>query len=49
MGRNPLPDKVLKKQITIRLQGWMIDKLREQENYNKLLETLLEDYFKGKN
>lgn len=49
MGRKPVPEKERKELLTIRLPRYLIEKLRDIENYNNLIEKLLKDYFNKKN
>jgi len=45
MGRKPLPEEMRKELLTIRVPKYLIDKLKIEVNYNKLIEELLERYY----
>lgn len=46
MGRKPLPEGEKKEKITINLPGWMIEKLREMDNYNEFIFKILLKFIK---
>lgn len=46
MGRKPIPDYLKKTNLTIAIRKETIDKLKSIENYNVLIQKLLDDYFK---
>lgn len=46
MGRKPLPEDERKDRITIALPRWMINKLREIDNYNEIIYKILLKYIK---
>lgn len=48
MPRKRLPDDERKEIFSIRLQKWIIDRLRQETNYNSIIEKLLLNYFKKK-
>lgn len=48
MGRKKVNEEDLKVNITIRLPVKIIQKLRNIEGYNGLIEKLLTNYFNGK-
>ena len=49
MGRKPVPDDLRKENLNIVLPRWQIDKLKEIRGYNKIIEKLLEEFFKSEN
>lgn len=46
MGRRPLPPGEKKEKFTINLPGWMIEKLREMDNYNDFIFQILCKFIK---
>lgn len=48
MGRKPIPEDDRKQNITLRLTRKIIEKMRQEENYNAIVQKLLEEYFKMK-
>lgn len=48
MGRKPKPEEDRKIRITLRISKKVIDKLRLEENYNAIVQKLIENYLNGK-
>jgi hypothetical protein len=48
MGRKPIDDDLKKTKISIAIRKETIKKLQELDNYNALIQKLLDDYFKDK-
>lgn len=46
MGRKRIPDELRKEKITIALPKWMIDKLKQKDNYNKFIFEVLSVHIK---
>jgi hypothetical protein len=46
MGRKRLPLDLKKEKLSISLPKWMIDKLREKDNYNKFIYDILSVHVK---
>jgi len=45
MGRKPLPEEMLKENITIRLPKYLIDLLKKELNYNQIIQNLIERFY----
>lgn len=48
MGRKQLPQDQRKDKFSLRIRKELIDKLRKIDNYNSLIERLIEDYLRDK-
>lgn len=46
MGRKPMPEHMKKTNLTIAIRKETIEKLKKLENYNQIIQKLLDDYFK---
>lgn len=49
MGRKEVFPELKKEKITIALPKWMLNKLREKDNYNKFIYDILSIYIKKDN
>lgn len=48
MGRPRKPENERKGLLTIRVQQWLIDRLKKEKNYTSIIESFLINYFEKK-